>query len=106
MRKQLLGIAGIGLLILAAATPGYSQVNCGIVNKDLKMGRTPQDIAERMMISVDDVKKCQSEAKDAGEKAGAAAGEKAGAAAGASSGAAAGAAAGGAAGGAAAGGAK
>ena len=45
------------------AAVGYAQVNCGIVNKDLKMGRTAQDIAERMMISIDDVKKCEAEAK-------------------------------------------
>jgi hypothetical protein len=77
MRKRLLGIAGIGLLFAAAATPGYAQVNCGIVNKDLKMGRTAQDISERMMISVDDVKKCEAEAKkDSPAAAPAAAGEK------------------------------
>ena len=65
MRKLLLGVAGVSILLLAGATPGFSQVNCGIVNKDLKMGRTAQDIAERMMISVDDVKKCEAEAKKA-----------------------------------------
>ena len=77
MHKRLLGIAGIGLFLAAAATPGYAQVNCGIVNKDLKMGRTAQDIAERMMISVDDVKKCEAEAKkDSNAAAPAAGGEK------------------------------
>jgi hypothetical protein len=65
MRKTLLGIAGVSILLLVGATPGFSGgVNCGIVNKDLEMGRTPEDISERMMISVEDVKKCQAEAKE------------------------------------------
>ena len=73
MRKVLLGIAGVSILLLATTIPGLAgPVNCGIVNKDLKMGRTPQDIAERMMISVDDVKKCEEEAAKAGTGAGAA----------------------------------
>ena len=63
MRKALLGIAGACVLVLAGAAIGSAQVNCGIVNKDLKMGRTAQDIAERMMISTDDVKKCEEQAK-------------------------------------------
>ena len=66
MRKSLMSVAGASILLLAGAATGSAQVNCGIVNKDLKMGRTAQDIAERMMISVDDVKKCEaSEAKKA-----------------------------------------
>ena len=77
MRKTLLGIAGGVVLLLAGASAGVAgDVNCGIVNKDLKMGRTPQDISERMMISVDDVKKCQAQAGAAGT---AGAGEAAGA---------------------------
>ena len=63
MRKSLISVAGASILLLAGAATGSAQVNCGIVNKDLKMGRTAQDIAERMMISVDDVKKCEAEAK-------------------------------------------
>lgn len=63
MRKSLLSVAGASILLLAGAATGSAQVNCGIVNKDLKMGRTAQDIAERMMISVDDVKKCEAEGK-------------------------------------------
>ena len=52
MRKTLLGIAGTAALLLAGTSAGFAgDVNCGIVNKDLKMGRTPQDISERMMIS-------------------------------------------------------
>jgi len=78
MRKTLLGIAGTAALLVAGASAGFAaDVNCGIVNKDLKMGRTAQDISERMMISVDDVKKCQAQAGGttgtvgAGEAAGA-----------------------------------
>jgi hypothetical protein len=63
MRKALLSVAGASVLVLAGAAIGSAQVNCGIVNKDLKMGRTAQDIAERMMISTDDVKKCEEQAK-------------------------------------------
>jgi hypothetical protein len=58
-----MSVAGASILLLAGAATGSAQVNCGIVNKDLKMGRTAQDIAERMMISVDDVKKCEAEGK-------------------------------------------
>ncbi len=79
MRKALLGVAGIGALLLAGATPSHAgSVNCGIINKDLKMGRTPQDISERMMVSVEDVKKCQEEAAkaEAGAPAGAKGGEQ------------------------------
>ena len=37
-------------------------VNCDQVKKYLKTGRTPQDVADTMVIPVDDVKKCQGEA--------------------------------------------
>ncbi len=73
MRKALLSVAGASLLLLTGASIGSAQVNCGIVNKDLQMGRTAQDIAERMMISTDDVKKCEAEAKKAAPAGGAAA---------------------------------
>jgi hypothetical protein len=82
MRKTLLGIAGTAVLLLAGAGAGFaSDVNCGIVNKDLKMGRDPKDISERMMISVDDVKKCQAQAGAAAGGAGAGETGKPGAAA-------------------------
>ena len=77
MRRTLLGIAGITAFVAVGAGTSFgADVNCGIVNKDLKMGRTPQDISERMMISVDDVKKCQAQGGAAGT---AGAGEAAGA---------------------------
>ena len=37
-------------------------LNCDQVKKYLKTGRTPQDVADTMVIPVDDVKKCQGEA--------------------------------------------
>jgi hypothetical protein len=79
MRKVWLSVAGVAALVLGGAALGQAgPVNCGIVNKDLQMGRTPQDISERMMISVDDVKKCEAEAKkDAAPAAAPAAADKA-----------------------------
>lgn len=72
MRKTMMGVAGWTILVLFGAVPAIaSSVNCGIVNKDLQMGRTPEDISERMMISVEDVQKCAAQAK---EKTGAAGG--------------------------------
>lgn len=64
MRKLLLGAVGVSVLLLTGASPGLSQVNCGIIQKDLDRGVAPKDIAELKGISIDDVKKCQ-EAKKA-----------------------------------------
>jgi hypothetical protein len=47
--------------------------NCGLVKKDLAMGRTPEDISERMMVTVDEVKKCQEDGGAAAPAAGGAA---------------------------------
>lgn len=64
MRKALMGVAGASLLLLAGATAGSAQVNCNVVNKNLESGRTEQEIAETMVISVDDVKKCKEQKKN------------------------------------------
>jgi len=61
MRKTVLGVFGASALVLAVAVPGFAGPNCGLVKKDLAMGRTPEDISERMMVPVDEVKKCQTE---------------------------------------------
>jgi hypothetical protein len=37
-------------------------VNCEQVKKYLKTGRTPQDVADTMVIGIDEVKKCQGDA--------------------------------------------
>jgi hypothetical protein len=71
MRTALLTIVGAGFLLLAGLTPSFaSEVNCGIVMKSVKMGRSAQDIADTMMISTADIEKCKKEAADA-PKAGA-----------------------------------
>jgi hypothetical protein len=81
MRTALLSITGAGFLLLAGATPGFSgDVNCGIVMKSVKMGRSAQDIADTMLISTADVEKCKAAAAEAPKDA-APAGDKAPAAA-------------------------
>ncbi len=71
MRTALLTIAGAGVLLLAGLTPSYaSDVNCGIVMKSVKMGRSAQDIADTMMISTADVEKCKKAAAEAPPKEG------------------------------------
>jgi hypothetical protein len=60
MRKALLGVAGASLL-LAGAVTASAQVNCKVVLKNLESGRTDQEVAETMVISVSDVKKCKEE---------------------------------------------
>lgn len=66
MRTALLGIAAAGLLVMTTVTASVaSDVNCGIVMKSVKMGRSAQDIADTMMISTSDVEKCKKEAAEA-----------------------------------------
>jgi hypothetical protein len=58
----------LGILVLAAGmlvgTAGLSaaEVNCKQVNKYLQTGRSTKDVAETMVISEEDVKKCQDQA--------------------------------------------
>ena len=62
MRTALLA----GVLMLALATPSFAgDVNCGIVMKSVKMGRSAQDIADTMMISTSDVEECKKKAAEA-----------------------------------------
>jgi len=78
MRTALLSITGAGFLLLVGAAPSFSSdVNCGIVMKSVKMGRSAQDIAETMMIDTSDVEKCKAAAAAAPKEAQPAAGEKA-----------------------------
>jgi hypothetical protein len=67
-----LGILTMGVvLLLGTAGTGLAAVNCKQVKKYLDTGRSVKDVAETMVISEDDVKKCQDEAPDAakgGEK--------------------------------------
>lgn len=65
MRTALLSVAA-GVLMLAVAAPSLAgDVNCGIVMKSVKMGRSAQDIADTMLISTADVEKCKKEAEAA-----------------------------------------
>jgi len=62
-----LGILMIGATVLLG-TAGMSvagDVNCKQVNKYLQTGRTVKDVAETMVISESDVRKCQDAAGDA-----------------------------------------
>jgi|SoimicMinimDraft_4_1059732.scaffolds.fasta_scaffold258301_1 hypothetical protein len=60
-----------GALVMAAATAGRAEINCKFVLKNLSLpGRTVQSVAETMSISEDDVKKCQEQAGDSGDKGG------------------------------------
>jgi hypothetical protein len=73
MQRLFIAVVGAGALLVAGAGAGYSgEVNCKLVNKDMEMGRTAEDIAERMGASVEDVKKCQTDANagNAGAQAG------------------------------------
>jgi hypothetical protein len=50
-------------LLLGTAVAGIAgEVNCKQVNKYLQTGRSAKDIAETMVISEADVKKCQDQA--------------------------------------------
>jgi len=46
------------LLVVLAPDLASADVNCNQVRRYAKTGRTPQDIAETMIIDVDVVKKC------------------------------------------------
>jgi len=73
MKLGVLVIAG-GLILGTAGLGMAGEVNCKQVNKYLGTGRSVKDVAETMVISESDVKKCQdqaaSEGKGGGEKAG------------------------------------
>jgi len=73
MKLGVFVIAG-GLLLGTAALSRAGEVNCKQVNKYLQTGRTVKDVAETMVVSESDVKKCQDQAaaegKGGGEKAG------------------------------------
>jgi hypothetical protein len=58
--KCALVVAVVSLSVALANTAALAEVNCNQVRKYLETGRTPQDVADTMVISVDDVKKCQA----------------------------------------------
>jgi hypothetical protein len=61
MKLRILTI-GAGLLLGMAGQSMAGAVNCKQVNKYLQTGRSVKDVAETMVISESDVKKCQEEA--------------------------------------------
>jgi hypothetical protein len=63
-RATISGFLALGLCL--GASSAFAAPNCAQVNKYLQTGRTPQDVAETMVIGVDEVKKCQAEAGKAG----------------------------------------
>ncbi len=66
MRAAWLSMTGAALMVLAGTASSYaSDVNCGIVMKSVKMGRSAQDIADTMMISTADIEKCKAAAAEA-----------------------------------------
>jgi hypothetical protein len=75
-------VIGTALLLGTIGIGSAGAVNCKQVNKYLATGRTVKDIAETMVISESDVKKCQEEgggdAKAGEGKAGEAGGGEAG----------------------------
>jgi hypothetical protein len=67
-------VAGAALVMLTAGPS--AAVNCKQVNKYLQTGRSVKDVSETMVVSEEEVKKCQDEAA-AAAKGGDKAGEKA-----------------------------
>lgn len=57
-------VMGIGLL-LGTAGSSLAEVNCKQVNKYLQTGRSVKDVAETMVVSESDVRKCQEQAGEA-----------------------------------------
>lgn len=64
MKTILLGLA-IALMVALHAATASAGVNCDQVRRYLKTGRSPEDIAESMVIDVSEVKKCQEQEKGA-----------------------------------------
>ena len=60
MKRSILAL-GVAVLLTTAGLGTASAVNCKQVNKYLETGRSVSDIAETMVISEDEVKKCQEE---------------------------------------------
>jgi hypothetical protein len=73
-RLVLLGLA-LGFVLGGTSLPAAA-VNCKAVNKMLKTGRTPQDLADTMVVDVGEIEKCKEEAEKAGGEATPAAAEQ------------------------------
>jgi hypothetical protein len=58
MRVRVVKFAVV-VVALLALPPVAAAVNCEQVRKYLATGRSAEDVAETMIVSIDDVKKCQ-----------------------------------------------
>ena len=61
MKAPILAILCTTALLAGSAVPSYAAVNCGMVKKDLDQGKKLEDIAERLGITVSEVKKCKDQ---------------------------------------------
>ena len=75
MRTQVLPLLVVGGL-LTLMPSSASAVNCDQVRRYLSTGRSVDDVADTMIINVEEVKKCQQEGAQGGQKAGPRAGDK------------------------------
>ena len=64
MKRFLLLGLGVGFVLGATSLPAAA-INCKAVNKMLKMGRTPQELSETMVVDVSEIEKCKEEAEKA-----------------------------------------
>jgi hypothetical protein len=76
LARAILGIAGVTVTVLGLSAVPAQAVNCKFVMKNLSTGRTAEEISETMMISVEEIKKCEAEAAAEKAAAGATGGEK------------------------------
>jgi len=67
MKSLLSGIIGLSIVLVSIGQVSAGTVNCKFVLKNLSVGRTVAEIAKNMVISEEDVRKCQEE--DAAKKA-------------------------------------
>jgi hypothetical protein len=66
-RTLLIGLA-LGFALAGTSLPAVA-INCKAVNKMLKMGRTPQELSETMVVDVSEIEKCKEEAEKAAPEA-------------------------------------
>jgi len=75
---MILGVSAAAIAMALLSAGPAQAVNCKFVLKNLSIGRTPEQVAETMMISVEEIEKCQAEAAEqkAAEGAGGEGGEQ------------------------------
>ena len=64
MKKSLLVGLAFGTVLVGSSLPAAA-VNCAAVNKMLKMGRTPQELSETMVVDLSEIEKCKEQAEKA-----------------------------------------